>query len=83
VLTQVNERGESATPILLTSTLNVPRVADALRRAGASLEEIELVAEAMRLDRTVGARRPEYHYDQDVEAFFRHSPAVVRDQPRV
>jgi hypothetical protein len=28
--TQVNELGEIETPILLTSTLNVPRVADAL-----------------------------------------------------
>src|SRR5262249_1425108 len=28
--TQVNERGEIETPILLTNTLNVPRVADAL-----------------------------------------------------
>jgi len=33
----------------------------------------------LRLQRTVGERRPEYTYDQDVEAFFRHSPAVVRD----
>ena len=36
-------------------------------------------AAAIRLQRTVGSRRPEYRYDQDVEAFFRHSPAVVRD----
>lgn len=28
--TQVNELGEIETPILLTSTLNVPRVADAV-----------------------------------------------------
>ena len=34
---------------------------------------------ALRLQRTVGERRPEYHYDRDVEAFFRHSPAVVRE----
>ncbi len=40
---------------------------------------VENFAEAMRLHRTVGARRPHYRYDQDVEAFFRHSPAVVRD----
>ncbi|MHB8466051.1 MAG: Rossmann-fold NAD(P)-binding domain-containing protein, partial [Acidimicrobiales bacterium] len=36
-------------------------------------------AGAMRLERTVGSRRPVYHYEQDVEQFFRHSPAVVRD----
>lgn len=42
---------------------------------------VENFAAALRLDRTVGQRRPEYRYDQDVEAFFRHSPAVVRDLP--
>jgi hypothetical protein len=26
----------------------------------------------------VGATPPEYTYERDVEAFFRHSPAVVR-----
>jgi UDP-glucose 4-epimerase len=40
---------------------------------------VQNFAGAVRLQRTVGERRPEYHYDQDVEAFFRHSPAVVRD----
>jgi UDP-glucose 4-epimerase len=40
---------------------------------------VENFARAMRLDRTVGERRPQYHYDQDVEAFFRRSPAVVRE----
>jgi UDP-glucose 4-epimerase len=40
---------------------------------------VQNFAGAIRLQRTVGERRPEYHYDQDVEAFFRHSPAVVRD----
>jgi UDP-glucose 4-epimerase len=40
---------------------------------------VESFASALRLQRTVGERRPEYTYDQDVEAFFRHSPAVVRD----
>jgi UDP-glucose 4-epimerase len=59
-----------------------------LKRAGfnyrfTSAGAVESFAEAVRLDRTVGARRPEYHYDQDVEAFFRHSPAVIRDQPSV
>lgn len=36
-------------------------------------------AGAVRLQRAVGTRRPTYHYEQDVEQFFRHSPAVVRD----
>ncbi|GAC1541747.1 MAG: NAD-dependent epimerase/dehydratase family protein [Acidimicrobiales bacterium] len=35
-------------------------------------------ARAVRLSRAVGSRRPEYRYEQDVEQFFRHSPAVVR-----
>jgi len=26
----------------------------------------------------VGESRPSYRYERDVEAFFRHSPAVVR-----
>jgi UDP-glucose 4-epimerase len=39
---------------------------------------VESFARAQRLRRTVGERRPAYTYDADVEAFFRHSPAVVR-----
>lgn len=39
---------------------------------------VESFARAQRLRRTVGERRPAYTYDPDVEAFFRHSPAVVR-----
>lgn len=35
-------------------------------------------AEAMRLRRTVGSTAPAYRYEQDLEQFFRHSPAVVR-----
>jgi UDP-glucose 4-epimerase len=34
---------------------------------------------AERLRRTVGEVEPRYRYERDVEAFFRHSPAVVRD----
>ena len=37
-------------------------------------------AQANRLRATVGDTVPEYHYDEDVERFFRHSPAVLRDQ---
>ncbi len=36
-------------------------------------------AEALRLQRAIGTRRPVYRYEQDVEQFFRHSPAVVRE----
>jgi len=36
-------------------------------------------AQAVRLRRTVGSPRPSYRYEQDVEQFFRHSPAVIRD----
>lgn len=37
--------------------------------------------EAMRLRDTVGAGT-EYHYEEDVENFFRHSPAIVRNQTK-
>jgi len=37
-------------------------------------------AEALRLRRTVGDHQPGYRYETDVEQFFRHSPAVVRDR---
>ncbi|HEX2851519.1 MAG TPA: NAD-dependent epimerase/dehydratase family protein [Acidimicrobiales bacterium] len=40
---------------------------------------VESFAEATRLRRTVGATRPDYTYERDVENFFRHSPAVVRE----
>ncbi len=36
-------------------------------------------AEAMRLRATVGDPNPHYTYDEDVEQFFRHSPAVTRE----
>jgi UDP-glucose 4-epimerase len=36
-------------------------------------------AEALRLQRAVGDRNPQYRYEPDVEAFFRHSAAVVRE----
>ena len=40
---------------------------------------VESFAEASRLRRTVGETSPSYRYERDVETFFRHSPAVVRD----
>lgn len=39
---------------------------------------VERFAAASRLRRTVGDALPTYRYEADVEAFFRHSPAVVR-----
>jgi UDP-glucose 4-epimerase len=36
-------------------------------------------AETVRLARAVGTGRPAYRYEQDVEQFFRHSPAVVHE----
>jgi UDP-glucose 4-epimerase len=39
---------------------------------------VESYARAQRLRGTVGEVRPAYTYQRDVEAFFRHSPAVVR-----
>lgn len=40
---------------------------------------VEAFVQSLRLRDTVG-RRPEYQYQDDVEQFFRHSPAVLRDQ---
>ena len=40
---------------------------------------VKAFVEALRLRRTVGDHAPAYHYERDVENFFRHSPAVVRD----
>ena len=55
-----------------------------LQRAGfhynyTSAGAVESFAESLRLRRTVGESRPAYSYERDVEAFFRHSPAVIRD----
>ncbi|MGH9137465.1 MAG: NAD-dependent epimerase/dehydratase family protein [Acidimicrobiales bacterium] len=40
---------------------------------------VETYVEALRLRRTMGSRSPAYVYERDVENFFRHSPAVVRN----
>ena len=39
---------------------------------------VESFARANNLRRATGSGGPTYHYEQDVEQFFRHSPAVVR-----
>jgi UDP-glucose 4-epimerase len=45
-----------------------------------STQAIEAFIEAVRLRRTVGDSEPTYRYERDVEQFFRHSPAVLRDR---
>jgi UDP-glucose 4-epimerase len=40
---------------------------------------VEAFIEAVRLRETIGSTTPSYRYERDVEQFFRHSPAVVRD----
>lgn len=55
------------------------------KRAGyryqySSAATVDHFARGLRLERTVGSRRPEYTYERDVETFFRHSPAVIRNQ---
>jgi len=73
-------------PPELLSLLRYGRGADnrRLKQAGfnyryTSAGAVQNFAEASRLRRTVGEGRPSYKYERDVEAFFRHSPAVVRD----
>lgn len=41
---------------------------------------VQAYIEAVRLRSTVGHHDDAYEYQEDVEAFFRHSPAVVRDE---
>jgi UDP-glucose 4-epimerase len=55
-----------------------------LKKAGfryghTSAGTVQDFVESMRLRSTVG-EEPEYIYERDVENFFRHSPAVVRDE---
>jgi UDP-glucose 4-epimerase len=56
-----------------------------LKRAGFAYEHtsagaVEAFVKALRLRRTVGEPDSSYQYERDVEQFFRHSPAVVRDE---
>jgi UDP-glucose 4-epimerase len=46
-----------------------------------SAEAVEAFISSVRLKRTVGNSEPSYRYERDVEQFFRHSPAVIRDRP--
>ena len=40
---------------------------------------VDAFARSLRLERTVGDKNPAYKFERDVETFFRHSPAVIRD----
>lgn len=42
---------------------------------------VEAYTQALRLRKTVGTKDVDYRYEEDVEQFFRHSPAVLRDLP--
>ena len=41
---------------------------------------VDAFARSLRLQRAIGSGDPEYRYERDVETFFRHSPAVVRER---
>jgi UDP-glucose 4-epimerase len=45
-----------------------------------SAQAVQAFTESMRLRSTIGDGEPAYRYERDVEQFFRHSPAVVRDK---
>ncbi len=45
-----------------------------------SAQAVRAFVEATRLRQVVGANEPSYRYERDVEQFFRHSPAVVREK---
>jgi UDP-glucose 4-epimerase len=45
-----------------------------------SAESVEAFIEALRLRKTLGDSAVAYRYERDVEQFFRHSPAVVREK---
>ena len=40
---------------------------------------VDAFARGLRLAKTIGEKHPAYRYEHEVEDFFRHSPAVVRD----
>jgi UDP-glucose 4-epimerase len=44
-----------------------------------SAQAVRAFVEAARLRNVVGDHQPSYRYERDVEQFFRHSPAVIRD----
>jgi UDP-glucose 4-epimerase len=86
--------GLAAEPLRLARLVDIPPEVLALLRYGRGVDTsryreagyryrfttagaVDAFARSLRLQTTVG--RPEYRYERDVENFFRHSPAVVRD----
>ncbi|MFM7508962.1 MAG: NAD-dependent epimerase/dehydratase family protein [Actinomycetota bacterium] len=56
------------------------RLKDAGFRYGfTSVAAVQAFIESVRLRNTIGTGQPSYRYERDVEQFFRHSPAVIRD----
>jgi UDP-glucose 4-epimerase len=45
-----------------------------------SASTVDAFAQGIRLADTIGEKSPTYKYQRDVETFFRHSPAVVRNE---
>jgi UDP-glucose 4-epimerase len=58
---------------------------DRYKRAGYNYKfttagTVDAFARGLRLADTIGQKHPGYRWEREVESFFRHSPAVVRDQ---
>lgn len=73
-------------PPEVVALLKYGRVVDntAYKRAGFVYEyttpgAVNAFAEHLRLEHAIGTGEPAYRYQRDVETFFRHSPAVVRE----
>jgi UDP-glucose 4-epimerase len=86
--------GLAAEPLRLARLVDIPPEVLSLLRYGRGVDTsryrqagyryeyttagaVDAFARGLRLQTTVG--RPEYHYQRDVESFFRHSPAVVHE----
>jgi UDP-glucose 4-epimerase len=70
---------EMATLIRYGRGVDTSRLAETgFRYRYTSAGAVESFARANNLRRSTGSGEPEYRYEQDVEQFFRHSPAVVR-----
>ena len=52
-----------------------------LTEGKANVDESMVTGEPIPVAKTVGSKEINYRYEEDVEKFFRHSPAVVRDVP--
>ncbi len=72
-------------PVELEDLLRYGRGMDTSKLAAAGFKPeassagaVERFAQSNRLRRAVGDQIPQYRYEADIEAFFKHSPAVVR-----